>query len=99
MDSLAVTMAYELSRFNIETSIVVPGAFTPGTEHFANAGKPADTGTAAAYARYDGLMDQVGSTCSGRSVFQLAHDPLAQKSKGLKGKGERDSAMRIALWS
>jgi NAD(P)-dependent dehydrogenase (short-subunit alcohol dehydrogenase family) len=61
MDSLAVTMSWELARFGIETSIVVPGAFTCGTEHFPNAGKPAHTATAAAYARYDGLMDQVGA--------------------------------------
>ena len=60
MDSLAVSMAFELARFNIETAIVVPGAFTSGTEHFANAGQPADAATSAAYARYDGLMDQVG---------------------------------------
>lgn len=37
MDSLAVTMSYELARFGIETSIVVPGAFTSGTAHFPNA--------------------------------------------------------------
>jgi NAD(P)-dependent dehydrogenase (short-subunit alcohol dehydrogenase family) len=61
MDSLAVTMSYELARFGIETSIVVPGAFTNGTAHFPNAGKPADAATMAAYARYDGLMDQVGA--------------------------------------
>ena len=61
MDSIAVTMAYELARFGVETSIVVPGAFTAGTAHFPNAGKPADAATAAAYARYDGLMDQVGA--------------------------------------
>lgn len=60
MDSMAVTMSYELSRFGIETSIVVPGAFTRGTAHFPNAGKPADDMTSAAYARYDGVMDQVG---------------------------------------
>lgn len=62
MDSIAVTMAYELARFNIETSIVVPGAFTAGTDHFANAGHPADAATSTAYdARYQGLMDQVGA--------------------------------------
>jgi NAD(P)-dependent dehydrogenase (short-subunit alcohol dehydrogenase family) len=60
MDSIAVTMSYELARFGIETSIMVPGAFTAGTAHFPNAGRPADAATAAAYARYDGLMDQVG---------------------------------------
>jgi NAD(P)-dependent dehydrogenase (short-subunit alcohol dehydrogenase family) len=64
MDSLAVTLSYELTRFGIETSIVVPGAFTRGTAHFPNAGKPADQATAAAYARYDGLMDQVGARLS-----------------------------------
>ena len=42
MDSLAVSYAAELSRWGIETSIVVPGAFTKGTNHFANAGKPDD---------------------------------------------------------
>jgi NAD(P)-dependent dehydrogenase (short-subunit alcohol dehydrogenase family) len=60
MDSMAVTMSYELARFGIETSIVVPGAFTKGTEHFPSAGKPADAALAAAYARYDGVMDKVG---------------------------------------
>ena len=64
MDSMAVTMAYELARFGIETSIVVPGAFTRGTAHFPNAGKPADAATAGAYARYDGVMDQVGARLS-----------------------------------
>jgi NAD(P)-dependent dehydrogenase (short-subunit alcohol dehydrogenase family) len=60
MDSLAVTLAYELARFGVETSIVVPGAFTSGTDHFPSAGKPADSARAEAYARYDGVMDQIG---------------------------------------
>jgi NAD(P)-dependent dehydrogenase (short-subunit alcohol dehydrogenase family) len=64
MDSLAVTLAYEIARFGIETSIVVPGAFTQGTDHFPSAGKPADAATAAAYSRYDGVMDQIGARLS-----------------------------------
>jgi NAD(P)-dependent dehydrogenase (short-subunit alcohol dehydrogenase family) len=43
MDSLAVSYAGELARWGIETSIVLPGAFTKGTNHFAHAGAPADT--------------------------------------------------------
>lgn len=75
MDSLAVTLSYELTRFGIETSIVVPGAFTQGTAHFPTAGKPADASTAAAYARYDGVMDQVGERLS---ALTPAHaDPQA----------------------
>ena len=42
MDSLAVSYAAELARFGVDTSIVVPGSFTVGTNHFANAGGPSD---------------------------------------------------------
>jgi NAD(P)-dependent dehydrogenase (short-subunit alcohol dehydrogenase family) len=42
MDALAVAYARELTRWGIETSIVVPGAFTQGTNHFARAGSPDD---------------------------------------------------------
>jgi NAD(P)-dependent dehydrogenase (short-subunit alcohol dehydrogenase family) len=49
MDSLAVSYASELTRWGIETSIVVPGAFTKGTNHFAHAGAPSDAARAAEY--------------------------------------------------
>jgi len=42
MDAMAVVYARELSRWGIETSIIVPGAFTGGTNHFAHSGRPAD---------------------------------------------------------
>jgi NAD(P)-dependent dehydrogenase (short-subunit alcohol dehydrogenase family) len=42
MDSLAISYAGELARLGIETSIIVPGAFTKGSNHFAHAGAPAD---------------------------------------------------------
>lgn len=42
MDALAVLYARELALWGIETSIIVPGAFTKGTNHFAHAGVPAD---------------------------------------------------------
>ena len=60
MDAVAVSYAAELARFGIETSIIVPGAFTAGTNHFPNSGRPADQATVAAYEeRYAGLMEQV----------------------------------------
>jgi NAD(P)-dependent dehydrogenase (short-subunit alcohol dehydrogenase family) len=49
MDAMAVVSARELTRWGIETSIVVPGAFTGGTNHFAHSGRPADTERAAEY--------------------------------------------------
>ncbi len=59
MDSLAVTYAGELARWNIETTIIVPGSFTTGTNHFSNAGKPSDAARAAEYENgpYAGVAD------------------------------------------
>jgi NAD(P)-dependent dehydrogenase (short-subunit alcohol dehydrogenase family) len=61
MDALAVIYARELSRWGIETSIIVPGAFTGGTNHFAHAGAPADKTCAAEYESgpYADFADQV----------------------------------------
>ncbi|SES47669.1 SDR family oxidoreductase [Rhizobium sp. NFR03] len=60
MDSLAVSYSTELSRWGIETSIVVPGAFTKGTNHFAHSGSPSDKGVAAEYTEgpYKGVPEQ-----------------------------------------
>ena len=60
MDSLAVSYASELTRWGIETSIIVPGAFTKGTNHFAHSGAPADTARAAEYNEgpYKGVPEQ-----------------------------------------
>lgn len=49
MDAVAVSYAAELARWGIETSIIVPGAFTSGTQHFAHAGTPADSERQAKY--------------------------------------------------
>ncbi len=61
MDALAVVSARELTRWGIETSIVVPGAFTGGTNHFAHSGRPADTERAAEYENgpYKNFADDV----------------------------------------
>lgn len=50
MDSLAVSYASELARWGIETSIIVPGSFTSGTNHFKNAGTPDDQDRSLEYA-------------------------------------------------
>jgi NAD(P)-dependent dehydrogenase (short-subunit alcohol dehydrogenase family) len=61
MDALAVQYARELSRWGIETSIVVPGAFTKGTNHFAHSGRPADEARLAEYEAgpYKGFGEEV----------------------------------------
>ena len=61
MDALAVAYARELTRWGIETSIVVPGAFTKGTNHFAEASAPDDQEVNAVYekAPFEGFSEQV----------------------------------------
>ena len=49
MDALAVAYSRELTRWGIETSIIVPGAFIKGTNHFADAGEPGDKQRAGEY--------------------------------------------------
>ena len=61
MDALAVSYAGELARWGIETSIIVPGAFTSGTHHFKNAGSPNDKTRTVEYdsGAYSGFTDQI----------------------------------------
>jgi NAD(P)-dependent dehydrogenase (short-subunit alcohol dehydrogenase family) len=61
MDAMAVVYARELTRWGIETSIIVPGAFTGGTNHFAHSGSPADKTRAAEYEAgpYAGFGDEI----------------------------------------
>jgi NAD(P)-dependent dehydrogenase (short-subunit alcohol dehydrogenase family) len=61
MDAMAVQYARELARWGIETSIIVPGAFTSGTNHFAHSGTPDDKARVAEYEAgpYAGFGDEV----------------------------------------
>jgi NAD(P)-dependent dehydrogenase (short-subunit alcohol dehydrogenase family) len=61
MDAMAVSYARELSRWGIETSIIVPGAFTGGTNHFAHSGRPADHARVAEYEAgpYPGFGEEI----------------------------------------
>ena len=60
MDALAVSYSTELALWGVETTIMVPGAFTKGTNHFAHAGAPSDQERAAAYESgpYAGIADR-----------------------------------------
>ncbi|CAL9645962.1 SDR family oxidoreductase [Streptomyces sp. enrichment culture] len=55
-DALAQVTAYEVNPLGIETTIVMPGPFTQGTEHFPNASHAGDTARSAGYAQLDPLV-------------------------------------------
>ena len=76
-DFLAVTTAYEVSQLGIETVIVMPGAFTHGTEHFPNASRPADTASVSdGYRRLDPLVAPNEEATAG--LFTPGTDPDPQ---------------------
>jgi NAD(P)-dependent dehydrogenase (short-subunit alcohol dehydrogenase family) len=72
MDALAESYAAELIKFGIDTVIVVPGAYTSGTNHFAHAGQPADTGRATAYDVHYGELRE-GMARSLTEIFPAGH--------------------------
>ncbi|MEV6996168.1 SDR family oxidoreductase [Streptomyces sp. NPDC093982] len=98
MDHLAKSYAVELSRFGIDTSIVVPGSFTSGTNHFAHAMHPEDTATAEAYdAFYAGLMDDVGKALAALAPADADVMEVARAIVRIVGtpKGERPFRVTI----
>ncbi|MER8006571.1 SDR family NAD(P)-dependent oxidoreductase [Streptomyces sp. NPDC094149] len=80
MDALAESYAAELIKFGIETTLVIPGAYPSGTNHFAHSGTPADPGRAAEYDElYGRLRDTMAETLSeifpaGREVGEVADE-------------------------
>ena len=79
-DALAVSYAAELARFGVETTIIVPGSYTTGTNHFANAGHAADQDTAQAYEQvYSGLMDQVSGRLAELSPADADPEEIARE--------------------
>ena len=82
MDSLAVSYASELTRWGIETSIIVPGAFTKGTNHFAHSGKPADQARVDQYndGPYSGVAD---AALQGLAALEPADADVGEVAKAI----------------
>ncbi|UUN30649.1 SDR family NAD(P)-dependent oxidoreductase [Streptomyces sp. FIT100] len=75
LDALAQATAFETVRYGIDTSIVMPGAFTDGTDHFAAAAGPADREREAAYDRLAGLPEQLAARLDTLVPAGTAVDP------------------------
>jgi NAD(P)-dependent dehydrogenase (short-subunit alcohol dehydrogenase family) len=89
-DARAVSYAAQLTRFGIDTAIIVSGSFTKGTNHFAHADHAAE---AATYdTRYAGLLDQVAAKLAelappdadpnevARAVVRVVDTPKGQRA-------------------
>lgn len=60
-DAVAESTAWDVSTYGVETTILMPGVFTQGTAHFANAGFPADTARTADYQRVAPFLASSGA--------------------------------------
>jgi NAD(P)-dependent dehydrogenase (short-subunit alcohol dehydrogenase family) len=76
-DFLALCTSMELNPLGIETSIVLPGAFTQGTSHFPNASRASDTSVNAAYAALDPLVARTEEATDGLFTPGVDADPVA----------------------
>lgn len=59
-EALAEVMSFEVSGFGIESVIIIPGAFTSGTEHFAHAHAPANSAVVSQYGDLPRIIDTLG---------------------------------------
>jgi NAD(P)-dependent dehydrogenase (short-subunit alcohol dehydrogenase family) len=77
LDALAMVTSYEVSQFGIETTIVMPGAFTHGTEHFPNASHASDQAVTAAYSALDPLVARNEEATASLFDPEVDADPAA----------------------
>jgi len=85
LDALAVVTSYEVSQFGIETTIVMPGAITQGTNHFGGASHASDDDVAGQYAELDELVQRTGD----------AHESLFEPGTTADPRGVADEIARI----
>lgn len=60
-DAFAESTAWDVAVYGIETTILMPGVFTQGTAHFANAAFPADEARTAEYERVAPFLASSGN--------------------------------------
>jgi NAD(P)-dependent dehydrogenase (short-subunit alcohol dehydrogenase family) len=76
-DALAQVTAYEVGQLGIETTIVMPGPFTQGTQHFPNASRAGDTERAEGYAELDPLVARNEEATAALFPADVDADPRA----------------------
>jgi NAD(P)-dependent dehydrogenase (short-subunit alcohol dehydrogenase family) len=74
-DAFAESTAWDVASYGIETTILMPGVFTHGTAHFANAAFPADTERTAAYDKIAPFLDSMGEDTERMMVNGVSADP------------------------
>ncbi len=69
-EAFAESIGFEVTPFGIDTIILVPGAFTQGTQHFAHSNPPAEP---AVTAQYGDLASMVAEIPARLEAIDIAH--------------------------
>jgi hypothetical protein len=92
---LAVSYAAELGRFGVETTIVVPDAFTSGTNHFTNSGRPADQDVVDDYEElYPRLLESIGERLAALAPSDANVAMVADEITRVVGLGDGERPFR-----
>ena len=83
-DVLAQIMAFENSRYGIESVIVMPGVYTTGTDHLSHSVAPADAAVVEQYGLLAGLADSLTAR------LEATHAPGARTDPGEVAEAIRD---------
>lgn len=98
MDSLAMTCAFELAAWDVETTIISPGFFVQGTNQFQDAAKPGPPEVARKYG--DGptkvlgeeMMAGTASVVPGDADSSMVADALVEL-RSLEGRSQIDFSL------
>ncbi len=72
-EAFAESIGFEVAPFGIDTVIVVPGAFTHGTEHFAHTPGPADPAVTAQYGDIAAVVAEIPQRLEAIDVAHQGH--------------------------
>jgi len=74
-DAFADSTAWDVAAYGIETTILMPGVFTHGTAHFANAAFPKETARTEAYGKIAPFLESIGRDTERLMVNGVSADP------------------------
>lgn len=98
-DALAEAMHYENSRYGIDTVIVMPGAYTAGTNHFGGAQHAADEAVTAQYDRINDLPPKLAARLDSLNIPGRRTDALeiAEKIRDVIAQPKGQRPFRIVV--
>lgn len=99
-DALAEIMGMEARPFGIDSVIVVPGAFTDGTEHFSHAQQPSDQAVSEQYNQLNNRIPTLASKLEGidaKCALNFSTDDIGKAVASLVNmpQGHRPSRVTI----